>query len=227
MGGQQLAKVRISDDAAGFAQFMALLAEHGDGEETPVPVAIETSRGRLVACLRANGRPVFAINPLADARYRDRHSVACKKSDAVDAAALANMVRTGIAADGLRARPGHLRAHREADSEASTVSVQASRPCPRHPGRRRMAPRGLQARRSRHAGLRGECGRTGHRQLSLSHRTDRRPSPGGYRRRPHPLCHRRFLKAYAGSAPVTRSPGARPHYDPPTSSRRGLKAGAA
>lgn len=97
-GGQQLAKVRISDDAAGFAQLMALLAEHGDDEDTPIPVAIETSRGLLVACLRTTGRPVFAINPLAVARYRDRHSVARKKSDAVDAATLANILRTDMAA---------------------------------------------------------------------------------------------------------------------------------
>ncbi|MFB7360350.1 IS110 family transposase [Streptomyces gardneri] len=97
-GGHQLAKLRISDDAAGFAQLMALLTEHGDCEDAPIPVAIETSRGLLVACLRATGRPVFAINPLAVARYRDRHSVARKKSDAVDAAALANILRTDMAA---------------------------------------------------------------------------------------------------------------------------------
>ncbi|MFF5279955.1 IS110 family transposase [Streptomyces sp. NPDC000133] len=96
--GKQLAKVRISDDAAGFAQLTALLTEHGDSEDAPIPVAIETSRGLLVACLRATGRPVFAINPLAVARYRDRHSVARKKSDAVDAAALANILRTDMAA---------------------------------------------------------------------------------------------------------------------------------
>ncbi|MGW6523726.1 IS110 family transposase [Streptomyces sp. NPDC054962] len=95
-GGKQLAKVRISDDAAGFAQLIALLADHGDNEDTPIPVAIETSRGLLVACLRGTGRPVFAINPLAVARYRDRHSVARKKSDAVDAAALANILRTDM-----------------------------------------------------------------------------------------------------------------------------------
>ncbi|WP_442806453.1 IS110 family transposase [Streptomyces sp. NBC_01022] len=97
-GGKQLAKMRISDDAAGFAQLMALLAEHGDSEDAPFPVAIETSRGLLVARLRATGRAVFAINPLAVARYRDRHSVARKKSDAVDAAALANILRTDMAA---------------------------------------------------------------------------------------------------------------------------------
>ncbi|WCN04079.1 IS110 family transposase [Streptomyces sp. M92] len=97
-GGRQLTKVRIGDDAAGFTQLTDLLAEHGDSEAAPIPVAIETSRGLLVACLRATGRPVFAINPLAVARYRDRHSVARKKSDAVDAAVLANILRTDMAA---------------------------------------------------------------------------------------------------------------------------------
>ncbi|WP_030655751.1 IS110 family RNA-guided transposase [Streptomyces rimosus] len=97
-GGNQLAKVRISDDAAGFTQLTDLLTEHGDSQAAPIPVAIETSRGLLVACLRATGRLAFAINPMAVARYRDRHSVARKKSDAVDAAALANILRTDMAA---------------------------------------------------------------------------------------------------------------------------------
>ncbi|MFC4463747.1 IS110 family transposase [Streptomyces xiangluensis] len=96
--GRQLAKKRISDDAKGFAELIALLAEHGDSVDAPIPVAIETSRGLLVSSLRATGRPVYAINPLAVARYRDRHSVARKKSDAVDAAALANILRTDMAA---------------------------------------------------------------------------------------------------------------------------------
>lgn len=95
--GEQLARQRIGDDVSGLAQLVNLLAEHGDTGENPIPVAIETSRGLLVSCLRATGRPVFAINPLAVARYRDRHSAARKKSDAVDAAALANILRTDIA----------------------------------------------------------------------------------------------------------------------------------
>ena len=61
-------------------------------------MAIETTRGLLVACLRATGRTVFAINPMAVARYRDRHSVARKKSDAGDALVLANILRTDMAA---------------------------------------------------------------------------------------------------------------------------------
>ncbi|PNG94152.1 hypothetical protein SMF913_10177 [Streptomyces malaysiensis] len=41
---------------------------------------------------------VFAINLLAVARHRDRHSVARQKSDAVDAAVPANIPRTDMAA---------------------------------------------------------------------------------------------------------------------------------
>jgi transposase len=48
-----------------------------------------------VACLRA-GRPVYPGNPMAVARYRDRHSVAGRKSDKGDAAVLANVLRTDM-----------------------------------------------------------------------------------------------------------------------------------
>ena len=49
--GKLLARRRISDDAAGLAQLPDLIAGHGDTPEDPVPVAIETPRGLLVACL--------------------------------------------------------------------------------------------------------------------------------------------------------------------------------
>ena len=55
-GGTLLARRRISDDATGFSQLTGLLAEYGDSPEDPIPVAIETPRGLLVACLRATGR---------------------------------------------------------------------------------------------------------------------------------------------------------------------------
>jgi transposase len=96
--GTLIAKRRISDDPTGYALLLQLLADAGDDAETPIPVAIETSRGLLVACLRATGRKVFAINPMAVARYRDRHSVAGKKSDAGDALVLAHILRTDLAA---------------------------------------------------------------------------------------------------------------------------------
>ena len=77
---------------------MLALAEAGDSAENPIPVAIETSRGLLVICLRATGRSVYAINPKAVDRYRDRHGVTGKKSDAGDALVLAHILRTDLAA---------------------------------------------------------------------------------------------------------------------------------
>jgi transposase len=94
--GEQLAKLRISDDSAGFQALLELLSRHGDNPDAPIPVAIETPRGLLVACLRATGRKVYAINPLAAARYRDRASVSRAKSDAAGARVLANILRTDI-----------------------------------------------------------------------------------------------------------------------------------
>ena len=94
--GKLLARRRISDDAAGLAQLPDLIAGHGDTPEDPVPVAIETPRGLLVACLRATGRPVYPVNPMAVARYRDRHSVSGKKSDHGDSVVLAGVLRTDM-----------------------------------------------------------------------------------------------------------------------------------
>ena len=94
--GQLLARRRISDDAAGLAQLLALLAEYGDTPGDPIPVAIETPRGLLVACLRATGRQVYPINPMSVARYRDRHTVAGRKSDHGNSVVLANVLRTDL-----------------------------------------------------------------------------------------------------------------------------------
>ena len=71
-----------------------MLAAAGDTEDEPIAVAIETPRGLLVAALHATGRPVYAINPLAVARSRDRHAASRCKSDHADAVALANILRT-------------------------------------------------------------------------------------------------------------------------------------
>src|SRR3954464_3984344 len=92
--GKLVAKRRIDESVDGVAEFTAMLAAAGDSPEAPIPVAIETPRGLLVAVLRASGRPVYPINPLAVARYRGRTSMSGKKSDHVDAMALANILRT-------------------------------------------------------------------------------------------------------------------------------------
>lgn len=96
--GALLAKQRISDDVAGYRLLLELLAEHGDTPQDPIPVAIETSHGLLVATLRTGTRRVYAVNPLSAARYRERHGVSRKKSDPGDALVLANILRTDMAA---------------------------------------------------------------------------------------------------------------------------------
>lgn len=71
--GSQLAKLRISDDSAGFHELMELLVRHGDTVENPIPVAIETPRGLLVAGL-PEGRSSSARRQgaLGAVRHRSR-----------------------------------------------------------------------------------------------------------------------------------------------------------
>jgi transposase len=96
--GQVVARGRVGNDAAGFAQALTLLAEAGDSAEHPIPVGIETDHGLWVAALRETGRVIYPINPLAASRYRSRYAVSGAKSDATDAVLLANIVRTDAAA---------------------------------------------------------------------------------------------------------------------------------
>ena len=116
--GKLIAKLHIDDDAAGFARLLTLLAEHGAGPETPVPIAMETAHGLLAAALVAAGYRLFPINPMAVARYRDRYSVSRAKSDAGDAFVLANILRTD------------LDAHRPLPVTASSRRPFASSPAP-------------------------------------------------------------------------------------------------
>jgi transposase len=94
--GGLVGKSRFADTSEGFGAFIELLATAGDTENDPIPVAIETPRGLLVSALRATGRQVYSINPMAVARYRERWTVARSKSDHADAMVLANILRTDI-----------------------------------------------------------------------------------------------------------------------------------
>ncbi|MFD6650638.1 IS110 family transposase [Micromonospora chalcea] len=94
--GTLVAKARITESVEGFQTLLAMLAEAGDDGGCPIPVAIETPRGLLVAALRATGRPIYPINPMAVARYRERYSASGKKSDHADAVVLANILRTDM-----------------------------------------------------------------------------------------------------------------------------------
>ena len=77
-----------------------MVAEHASDPREAV-VGIETDRGLWVGALVAAGYLVYAINPMAVSRYRDRHSLGGAKSDRGDAKALADLVRT----DGHNHRP--------------------------------------------------------------------------------------------------------------------------
>jgi hypothetical protein len=91
--GDKVAARRLPEGLAGIGRLHELIAEHAQ-DPTQVVVGIETDRGLWVDALTASGYLVFAINPLAAARYRDRHHVSGAKSDPSDAKLLADLVRT-------------------------------------------------------------------------------------------------------------------------------------
>ncbi len=91
--GDKLASRRLPEGLAGVRVLHELIAERAE-DCTQVVIGIETDRGLWVDALTAAEYQVFAINPLAVARYRDRHHVSGAKSDASDAKLLADLVRT-------------------------------------------------------------------------------------------------------------------------------------
>jgi hypothetical protein len=91
--GMVLGKRRVPDSVVGIGELHALIAEHAEDEEAVV-VGIEIDRGLVVWSLLAAGYEVYAINPMASARYRDRHATSGAKSDPGDAKVLADLVRT-------------------------------------------------------------------------------------------------------------------------------------
>lgn len=94
--GRRLAKGRLPEGLAGITRLHELVGAHLDEDAGPdqVVVGIETDRGPWVSALVAAGYQVIAVNPVQAARYRERYSTSGAKSDAGDAHALADMVRT-------------------------------------------------------------------------------------------------------------------------------------
>src|SRR5258705_13195484 len=92
-GGGGRASGGRPEGLAGIGRLHELIAEHAE-DPAQVVIGIETDRGLWVDALTAAGYQVFAVNPLAAARYRDRHHVSGAKSDASDAKLLADLVRT-------------------------------------------------------------------------------------------------------------------------------------
>ncbi|MCA1704756.1 MAG: IS110 family transposase [Actinobacteria bacterium] len=94
--GHRLRKARVPEGIAGIASLHDMIAEHlpEDADPESVVIGIETDRGPWVAALVMAGYQVFAINPRQVARFKERYSTSGAKSDAADAHALADMVRT-------------------------------------------------------------------------------------------------------------------------------------
>jgi len=91
--GGRLATRRLPEGVQGIGALHELLAEHAE-DPGEVHLGIETDRGLWVHALVEVGYVVYAINPKAASRYRDRHTLSGAKSDSGDAKMLAELVRT-------------------------------------------------------------------------------------------------------------------------------------
>jgi transposase len=91
--GGVAARRRVTEGLAGLTSLHQLLAGLVEGP-AEVVIGTETDRGLFIGALVAAGYQVYAINPLAVSRYRDRHTVSGAKSDPGDAKVLADLVRT-------------------------------------------------------------------------------------------------------------------------------------
>jgi transposase len=91
--GTRLAAKRVPEGVEGVTRFHDLVATHAGGPGEVI-VGIETDRGLWVQALVEAGYVVYAINPKAASRYRDRHTLSGAKSDPGDANMLADLVRT-------------------------------------------------------------------------------------------------------------------------------------
>jgi transposase len=92
-GGRVVTARRVAEGLAGLTALHELLAGLV-ADPAEVVIGTETDRGLFVGALVAAGYQVYAVNPLAASRYRDRHTVSGAKSDPGDAKVLADLVRT-------------------------------------------------------------------------------------------------------------------------------------
>ena len=89
--GAIVAEFTIEHSADGIAVLIRRLARFGDPAD--VPVAIERPNGRLVDLLLEAGHPVVPVKPNAIKTWRDGEVLSGAKSDAGDAAVIAEYLR--------------------------------------------------------------------------------------------------------------------------------------
>jgi transposase len=89
--GQQITAFPVAHTADGLERLIAALARLGDPAR--VPVAIERPNGRLAGALLEAGHPVVPVSPNAIKTWRDGEVLSGAKSDAGDAAVIAEYLR--------------------------------------------------------------------------------------------------------------------------------------
>jgi transposase len=90
-GGTITAEFMIEHSADGIASLIRRLAKYG--EAARMPVAIERPNGRLVDLLLEAGHPVVPVSPNAIKTWREGEVLSGAKSDAGDAAVIAEYLR--------------------------------------------------------------------------------------------------------------------------------------
>ena len=101
--GKIVATFPVAHSADGIAGLVTRLARLGVAEE--IPVGIERPNGRLVDLLLEAGHPVVPVSPNAIKTWRDGEVLSGAKSDAGDAAVIAEYLR--LRAHRLRVVPGY------------------------------------------------------------------------------------------------------------------------
>jgi transposase len=92
--GQVLGEKQFKHSGDGIRQCIEWLLELAGGNGSSLAAAIEVPHGAMVESLIENNLAVFAINPKQMDRFRDRHTVAGAKDDALDAFVIADSLRT-------------------------------------------------------------------------------------------------------------------------------------
>ena len=196
--GKIVAEFTIAHSAEGIAQLIRRLARYGD--PGGMPVAIERPSGRLVDLLLEAGHPVVPVSPNAIKTWREGEVLSGAKSDAGDAAVIAEYLR--LRSTGCPRRPysdetkalrtvvrtrDDLVELRVAATNQLSALLEATGPEPGHLRRRRVADQpGLpdplpDPGRGRAPGRKAD-GRV-LRQARLQRPPDRRPAAGPAARR--------------------------------------------
>ena len=89
--GKPLAQFSVEHSTAGIALLLRRLAKFGDPID--LPVGIERPDGRLVDLLLEAGHPVVPVSPNAIKTWREGEVLSGAKSDAADAAVIAEYLR--------------------------------------------------------------------------------------------------------------------------------------